>query len=171
MTVKIFVDTNILVYARDSTEPAKQSVAEQWLRQLWHEQSGRTSTQVLSEYYNTVTRKLEPGLDADAAWQDVQALFTWKPQSMDKEVLSRAREIEQRSNLSWWDSMIVSAAQIQGCAILLTEDLQAGTSFDATTIVNPFSTSIAEARAAYAAVMPKPKSRHRTRGRPSLAPT
>ena len=109
MTGPVFVDTNVFVYARDSSEPAKQPVALQWVRQLWAQQRGRTSTQVLSEFYTTVTRKLDPGIDADAAWQDVLALFAWQPQATDRDLLTRARELERRFRLQWWDSMIVAA--------------------------------------------------------------
>jgi predicted nucleic acid-binding protein len=65
MTVPVFVDPNVLVYARDASEPSKQSIASEWLDHLWHDRSGRTSTQVLSEYYVTVARKLSPGLHGD----------------------------------------------------------------------------------------------------------
>lgn len=62
MSATVFVDTNVFVYARDASEPEKQAVAAQWVRELWTTQAGRTSVQVLSEYYATVTRKLKPGL-------------------------------------------------------------------------------------------------------------
>ena len=167
MTAPVFVDTNVLVYARDAGERGKQAAADQWIRQLWLEQRGRTSTQVLSEYYTTVTRKLKPGLDPDEAWQDVLALLAWEPQEINREVLVRAREIERRYRLSWWDSMIVAAAQCQDCPILLSEDLQDRMRFDGTTVVNPFTISVAEARATYSTTSSKPISRHRRRGRPA----
>jgi predicted nucleic acid-binding protein len=165
MTEPVFVDTNIFVYARDAGEHVKQAAAEQWIRRLWIEQRGRTSTQVLSEFYTTVTRKLTPGIDRDRAWQDVLALLAWEPRDIDRDLLVRAQDIERRFNLSWWDSLIVAAAQSQGCPILLSEDFQNGMRFDETTVVNPFTTSIAEARASYPAA--KPMSRHRSRGRPA----
>jgi predicted nucleic acid-binding protein len=169
MTAPVFVDTNIFVYARDAGERVKQQAAEQWLRQLWIEQRGRTSLQVLSEFYVTVTRKLDPGLNPNEAWKDVAALLSWEPQPIDRQVLLRARDIERRFTLSWWDSLIVSAAQLQDCVILLSEDLQHDMNFDGTTVVNPFTTSVAEARASYTTRVPKPRSRHRSRGRPTKA--
>ena len=165
MTEPVFVDTNVFVCARDAGERVKQAAAEQWIRRLWIEQRGRTSVQVLSEFYTTVTRKLAPGLDRDQAWQDVLALLAWDPSDIDRDLLVRARDIERRFNLSWWDSLIVAAAQSQGCPILLSEDFQDGMRFDETTVVNPFTTGIAEAPASYA--VPKPISRHRSRGRPA----
>ena len=68
MTAPVFVDTNIFVYARDAGARIKQTAAEDWIRQLWLEQRGRTSLQVLSEFYTTVTRKLDPGVAQDEAW-------------------------------------------------------------------------------------------------------
>ena len=72
----VFVDTNVFLYARDAGEAAKQPHAAAWLVYLWREQIGRTSVQVLSEYYVNVTRKLNPGLPAEEAWDDVEALLT-----------------------------------------------------------------------------------------------
>ena len=168
MTATVFVDTNILVYARDASEPAKQSVAAGRLRELWTEQRGRTSIQVLSEYYTTVTRKLRPGLSADEAWEDVAALLAWEPQAVDRTVIVRAHEIERRHSLSWWDSMIVAAAQLQDCAVLLSEDLQHDWTCGTVTVRNPFVEHTEETRASYAA-LPAPVSRHRRRGRPRAA--
>jgi predicted nucleic acid-binding protein len=165
MTVAVFVDTNVFVYARDASEPSKQARATEWLRELWLEQRGRTSVQVLSEYYTTVTRKLRPGIEPDEAWDDVNALFAWQPQKIDRPLLESAREIERRHALSWWDSMIVAAAQLQNCEVLLSEDLQHDWTCGTVTVRNPFADRIEEARPSYAAFA-APISRHRPRGRP-----
>jgi len=98
MTAAVFVDTNVFVYARDASEAMKQPRAA-WLERLWRDQLGRTSAQVLSEYYVSVTRKLVPGLPPDVAWDDLSALFTWRPQPIDETLLQRGREIEQRHRL------------------------------------------------------------------------
>jgi predicted nucleic acid-binding protein len=165
MTATVFVDTNVLVYARDASEPLKQPRAAEWLHELWTDQRGRTSIQVLSEYYTTVTRKLRPGLPADEAWEDVTALLAWEPQEIDRTVIVRARDIERRHSLSWWDAMIVAAAQLQNCEVLLSEDLQHGWTCGTVTVRNPFVEGTEDARASYAA-SPAPVSRHRPRGRP-----
>ena len=168
MNATVFVDTNVFVYARDASEPKKQPTAAEWIRELWIEQRGRTSMQVLSEYYATVTRKLDPGLKPDEAWEDISALLAWEPQEIGRNVLIRAREIERRFALSWWDSMIVAAAQLQNCALLLTEDLQHGLVCGTVTVRNPFADTVAEEQARYVA-QPTPVSRHRARGRPHSA--
>ena len=164
MSATVFVDTNVFVYARDAAEPNKQPAAAAWIRELWVEQRGRTSIQVLTEFYATVTRTLDPGLNPDEAWDDVHALFAWNPQPVDRSVLGLARRIERRYRLSWWDALIVAAAELQSCAVLLTEDLQHGATYGSVRVRNPFVTGIAEPEVLYAA--PKPVSRHRARGRP-----
>lgn len=165
MTVPVFVDTNVFLYARDAGEPARQPRAAAWLEFLWREQLGRTSVQVLSEYYVNVTRTLEPGLPPEDAWDDVKALFTWHPHPIDVALLERGREIEQRHRLSWWDSLVLGAAQLQGCALLLTEDLQDGGVYGGVTVRSPFTLELGEAAAIYT-VTPVAASRHPPRGRP-----
>lgn len=169
MTAAVFVDTNVLVYVRDAGEPVKQPAAASWIERLWMEQSGRTSIQVLNEFYVTVTRKLRPGMAPEDAWADVHALLAWDPQPIDRELVLRARDVERRHRLSWWDAMIVAAAQLQGCTLLLTEDLQDGWHCDGVTVCNPFTTLVSEDRVRYEPT-PAPKSRHRPRGRPRREP-
>jgi len=108
----VFVDTNVLVYHRDSTEPAKQRRAAEWMARLWDEGTGRVSVQVLHEYYVTVTRKLDPGLPQEEAREDIAALRAWNPLSPDAEILEYARAVQDRYGLSFWDAMIVAAAWI-----------------------------------------------------------
>ena len=165
MTAPVFVDTNVFLYARDAGEPRKQPRAAEWLAHLWQERLGRTSLQVLSEYYVNVTRKLDPGLPAAEAWDDVTALFAWQPHPVDASLMQRAREIERRYRLSWWDSLVVAAAQLQDCALLLTEDLQDGATFGSVTVRSPFALSANEPAARYEAG-PAARSRHPPRGRP-----
>jgi predicted nucleic acid-binding protein len=135
-----FVDTNVLVYARDASEPAKQPAAERWLRLLWATRSGRVSSQVLNEYYTVVTEKLRPGLGRDEARADVRNLTAWAPVPTDGPVVEGAWTVQDRHGLSWWDALVVSAAQVAGCAWLLTEDLQHGQALDGVTVVDPFLT-------------------------------
>jgi predicted nucleic acid-binding protein len=165
MTAPVFVDTNVLVYARDAREGEKQARAAAWLAHLWRERLGRSSLQVLSEYYVCLTRKLTPRVPPVEAWDDARTFFAWRPQAIDEALFARAHEIEQRFQLSWWDSMIVGAAQLQDCAVLLTEDLHDGTVFGGVTVRSPFTLAVGEGAAAYAA-RPGPTSRHRRRGRP-----
>ena len=166
MTAPCFVDANVFIYVRDSRNAAKQTRAVEWIARLWQGRSGRTSLQVLSEYYAVATRKLVPRIPADEAWEDVRELFAWGPHPVDEALLRRAREVEQRWRLSWWDSMVVAAAQLQDCALLLSEDFQDGAVFAGVTVRSPFTLDVREPSAVYAAMPLVAASRHRGRGRP-----
>jgi predicted nucleic acid-binding protein len=168
MTGFVFVDSNVLIYARDPGAPQKQARAMDWLAYLWREGLGRTSTQVLSEFYVNVTGKIANRITKEEAWQEISTFLTWRPQPIDATLLARAHEIERRWRLSWWDAMVVAAAQLQGCSVLLTEDLQDGAVFDGVTVRSPFTLDAREPEAVYAAA-PVMAGRHRPRGRPRKA--
>jgi predicted nucleic acid-binding protein len=138
MSVKVFVDTNILVYSRDASEPGKQQQAMAWMARLWETGSGRLSFQVLQEFYVTVTQKLKPGLDVIRAQTDVRTLLTWRPLSIDARTMEGAWFIQERHGLNWWDALIVASAQISGCTYLLTEDLQESQLLGNLGVINPF---------------------------------
>ncbi|MDE0189310.1 MAG: PIN domain-containing protein [bacterium] len=134
-----FVDTHVLVYARDASEPEKQPVAREWIDRLWRTRQGRLSVQVLNEYYVTVTRKLHPGMSMGDARADVRDLMSWNPTPVDAALLSRAWAVERRFGLQYWDALIVASAQWSGCRHLLTEDLQDGQELDGVLVMNPFT--------------------------------
>jgi predicted nucleic acid-binding protein len=138
MSGPVFVDTNVLVYARDASEKEKQPRAFLWLSSLWESRKGRLSFQVLHEYYVTVTQKLTPGLKREEARRDVRALMTWRPIPWGAPLLDGAWAAEQTYGLSFWDALIVSAAQLADCAFVLTEDLQHGQSIDGLKVLSPF---------------------------------
>jgi len=163
MTGPCFVDANVFVYARDPRDPLKQSRAVEWIDVLWRERLGRTSAQALSEFYAVATRKL--GFPAERAWQYAERYFAWRPVAVDEALLRRAREVEQRHRLSWWDAMIAAAAQLQDCELLLTEDLQDGMAIGSVTVRSPFALAVGESAGRYD-VAPRAVSRHRPRGRP-----
>jgi len=165
MTGRTFVDSNVLVYARDTRDRAKQARAADWLAMLWRARTGRIGIQVLSEYYVTVTRKLRPGLSADEAWDDVRLLMSWRPQPLDEQLLEHGRDIERRFRLSWWDSLVVAAAQLQDCSTLLSEGFQNGMEFDTVVVSNPFALKAGESGPPYN-VAETAIPRHRPRGRP-----
>jgi len=144
MTVRVFVDTNVFVCARDRTDEAKQRRAMEWLAVLWDERAGRLSWQVLQEYYVTATRKLQPPREPGDAREDVASLIAWQPIAVELSMIDGAWAIEDRFGLSWWDALIVAAAQAGGCTHLLTEDLQDGQAFGDLVVVDPFAHEPAE---------------------------
>jgi predicted nucleic acid-binding protein len=169
MTALVFVDTNVLVYARDPRDSVKQLKARDWIRLLWDGQRGRTSAQVLSEFYEVVTRKFKQAVSRDEAWEELQSYLEWNPQPINTEVLIRAHEIERRHLLSWWDCLVVAAAQVQGCVLLLSEDMQDGADYGGVVVRSPFTLGVADEASSYAP-LPKIVSRHRGRGRPRRNP-
>jgi predicted nucleic acid-binding protein len=146
MTAPVFVDTNVLVYSRDARDAAKHERAREWVEFLWDTKRGRVSRQVLHEYYVTVTRKLRPGLPVEEARSDVRTLFHWLT-AVDPEVLiESAWSFQDRCSLSFWDALILGAAQSMGCSFLLSEALPAGQELEGIRVVSPFATRPSELR-------------------------
>jgi predicted nucleic acid-binding protein len=165
MAALVFVDTSLLLYARDTRDAIKRATASEWMRMLWSQERGRTSVQVLIEYYEVITRRF-PAVRAEDVWEDVRYyLSAWNPQPLDSEVLDLAHDVESHYRLSWWDCLIVGAAQAQNCLLLLSEDLQDGAEYGGVVVRSPFTLRIADEAAAYS-LPPRQVIRHRGRGRP-----
>ena len=137
-TEKVFVDTNILLYAHDKDAGIKQERAAERLRELWESESGRLSTQVLQEFYVNVTQKIKKPLGLDPAREVVRNYALWVESPITPRTIVRASEISEIWRLAFWDSMIVAAAEQDGAAQLLSEDLQAGQVIAGIKVVNPF---------------------------------
>lgn len=169
MTDLCFVDANVLVYLFDPRDAVKQARADAWREVLWHEHRGRTSVQAISEAYVTLKR-LQGGAKNDMLWEEMARYLAWDPQPVDAAVLQRAHEIELRWKVSWWDCLIVAAAQVQNCELLLSEDFQDGMQFGSVTARSPFTLEARQPAPRYelaAAVV----SDHRPRGRPRRSAT
>ena len=138
MSAKVFVDTNILVYARDSSEKEKQITANLWMAYLWKTRLGRLSYQSCNEYYVVTTQRLKPGLSKKEARDDINAFEAWNPLSINRTTIENAWRIQDKYQFSWWDSLILSAAQIQDCKYILSEGLQHEQAIDDVKIINPF---------------------------------
>jgi predicted nucleic acid-binding protein len=134
-----FIDTNILVYAHDVDAGEKHATAREMVSELWNTRTGALSTQVLQEFYVTVTRKLPKPLDRTTARQLVREYSRWRMQPIRVSHIVSASEIEERYQLSFWDALIVAAAQHLGAARILSEDLQAGSTIAGIKIQNPLA--------------------------------
>jgi predicted nucleic acid-binding protein len=143
MTALYFVDTNVLVYQNDVSNPRKKEAADEWMARLWREASGRVSYQVLIEYYANAVR-LWPRDSLEQVRADIRDLWDWEPMPIDGQVIELAWDTQSRNGLSWWDSLIVAAADLSGCDHLLTEDLQDGQQIGPVRVVNPFTHDPAE---------------------------
>lgn len=140
MTALVFVDTNVLVYSRDARNASKQQRAHAWMEFLWNSKRGRVSPQVLHEYYETVTRKLKPGLTPEEARTDVRALFHWLVPIEAPLVLEAAWHFQAKGSFSFWDALILGAAQTMDCGFVLSEDMGAGQAIEGMRVVDPFRT-------------------------------
>ena len=138
MTDKVFVDTNILVYAHDLDAGDKQGLAADIVSRLWESRNGVLSTQVLQEFYVTLTRKVSSPLSKLEARKLVQKYSHWNVVLNDPSIISQASEIEESYNLSFWDALIVSAAYSQNVPTIFTEDLNHGQIIEGISIKNPF---------------------------------
>ena len=138
MSRPVLVDANVLVYADDVSNPDKSARSAEWLDALWASHRGRVSTQVLNEYYVTVTRKLAQALTLGDARANVRRYQLWQPWPIDHQTVETAWGIEARFGVHYWDALVVAAAQQSGCEYVLTEDLQHAQKIGAVTVINPF---------------------------------
>jgi predicted nucleic acid-binding protein len=139
MTARTFVDSNILIYAHNADAGSKQQRAADQLTELWESGTGVMSTQVLQEFYVNVTRKIGMPLSASAAREVVRDYAVWIESPITAATIARASEIGEIWKISFWDAMILSAAEQSGAERLLTEDLNAGRKIVGIEIVSPFS--------------------------------
>jgi predicted nucleic acid-binding protein len=140
MPARAFLDTNVLVYAADDGEPRKRDLARAI---LYTDEPGQlvVSTQVLSEFYVVVTRKLaRPMSESDAA-AAVDELAKLPTVIADAELVRSGIAVSREDRLSFWDGLIVAAAATGGCDRLLTEDLSHGARIGSVRVENPFVTS------------------------------
>lgn len=138
MTGPVFVDTSVLLYAVDDTDLGKRDRARLWLTVCWQRRCGRLSTQVLNEYYANARRRFSSAISAGDARAEVRRYQLWKPWLIDQATVDTAWAAESRYQINYWDALVVAAAQHQGCAWLLTEDLQHDQCIDTLRIVDPF---------------------------------
>lgn len=136
--VLVFVDTAVLLHGVDDADPVRRDQARQWLATLWTRRTGRLSTQVLNEFYNSARQMFAGNVSRGDARAEVRRYQSWNPWQIDHATVESAWAVESRFGLSWWDSLVVAAAQQQGCRYLLTDHLQHGQQIDRLQIINPF---------------------------------
>jgi predicted nucleic acid-binding protein len=135
---KVFVDTNILIYAYDVSAGAKHTNAARILSDLWATGRGVVSTQVLQEFFVSVTRKIPKPINDHLAASLVRDLLRWELVVNDGEFILEAASLISRYLFSFWDCLIIQAALKSSCDILLSEDLSDGQVIESTRIRNPF---------------------------------
>ena len=140
MSDRYFVDTNILMYAHDTAAGDKHARAKALVEDLWQNRSGVVSTQVLQELAVNLRRKARKPLDAKATRDIVADYLTWQVVVNSGESILEAFELEVRYQISFWDALIVQAAQASGAEILYSEDLSDGQAYGSVRVVNPLPT-------------------------------
>jgi predicted nucleic acid-binding protein len=133
---RVFLDTNVIVYADDQSAGVKRSRALAVLRELVAQSRAVLSTQVLQEYFVVATRKL--GVPPAVARQKVDALARLDVVVIRPELVLAAIDLHRLHQISFWDALIVRCAVTAGCSRLFSEDLQDGQVLDGVRIENPF---------------------------------
>ena len=136
MSERVFIDTNIFVYADDEAEPTKRTKARHVLSGLIREGRAVVSTQVMQEYFVTAIKKL--GLSPERARARVEALYRLDVVVIRPELVFGAIDLHRLNSISFWDALIVKAASVSGCTRLLSEDLSHGHVLDGVKIESPF---------------------------------
>jgi predicted nucleic acid-binding protein len=137
MSDKQFVDTNILVYAHDRSAGAKYERARALVESLWHSGGGVLSTQVLQELSVNLLQKIRKPLPVSEVRQLIVDYSTWQVVMNTAESVIHALDLAARFRTSFWDAMILHAAEASGATVLYTEDLARGQKYGSVRIVNP----------------------------------
>ena len=135
----VFVDSNVLVYAYDSSNRAKHERARRIVDELWREGRGHISTQVLQEFFVTIRQKVLPPVPLTDARRIVVNLGRWKRHEPTVADVVEAIDIHRDYKISFWDAMIVRSASALGCDVLWTEDLNDGQAYRGVRARNPFA--------------------------------
>ncbi len=137
MSDRCFVDTNILVYAHDRSAGVKHERAQRLMEQLWDSGRGVLSTQVLQELCINLRRKVRRPLPLSEVRQLMVDYSTWEIVTNTPDSVVQALDLEGRYKLSFWDALILQAAEISGASILYSEDFATGQRYRTIQVVNP----------------------------------
>jgi len=135
---KVFVDTNVIVYAYDKNAGEKHRVAADIMTDLWRSGLGTISTQVLQEFFVTLTKKISVPMDISVVRETIRRLSKWDVLLIDADMIIRATELQERYKYSFWDSMIIASAIAGRARTILSEDLADGQIIQGISIRNPF---------------------------------
>lgn len=136
MSERVFLDTNVLIYADDLDAGPKNRVAREVLERVLRDGTGVVSTQVLQEFFVVATKKL--GVDPEVARRKVELLGVLDTVRIDLEEILAAIDLHRLHTISFWDALIVRCAATAGCKQLYSEDLQQGRVLAGVRITNPF---------------------------------
>lgn len=138
MTGRLFVDTNILIYALDPADPPKRKASADLLRMAISSRILTLSPQSLNECYRVLTqrRRLVP---QDEARGFVRLLAPWAIAPLDAATTVRAFDVQDETRTSWWDSLLLASALAAGCRLFVSEDFSDGYEIGKMRVANPFN--------------------------------
>lgn len=136
----VFVDTNVMIYMRDPSDPARREVATTWVERLASRGLIVVSPQVLNEFVSVSLKRFDEPLDEIVT--RVRFLSAFCTAELTSSTTVRALELRGGRMLSWWDALLVASALDYGCDVLLSEDLQDGWAIDGLRVLNPFTADI-----------------------------
>jgi predicted nucleic acid-binding protein len=134
---KVFVDTNILVYAHDAAAGEKHSRAKALVSQIWNDRCGVLSTQVLQEFYVNIRKKAAAPVSTAEAKQWLTDYLNWEIVVNDGNAVIEAIDLEERYQVSFWDALILHAANSAGASVVYSEDLNRGQQYADLVVQNP----------------------------------
>jgi predicted nucleic acid-binding protein len=143
MSGRVFVDTNVLVYAHDVSTGVKHERARSLVERLWQERTGAVSTQVLQELYVSLRRKAVRSLPSDEARAVIADYLRWEVVVNNGESILEAIALEERYRISFWDALVIQASRACGALTLYSEDLSDGQVYDSVRVVSPFGPNTA----------------------------
>lgn len=144
MSDKVFFDSNILIYVYDTRDQIKQSQAQELLLNATQSQTAVLSAQVLGEFFVVVTRKIRQPMSPSEAAEVIAELGALEVMPLDFSLVQRAIVTQQKYGTSYWDSLIISAAERAGCVRIYSEDLNNGQLYHGIEVQNPFQPRVAK---------------------------
>lgn len=140
MTARFLVDTNLLVYIYDRSEPAKQKIAETLYDRLTLSGRGVISTQIMAEFFNVATRRLSQPLPPEVAYRRLENYQrSWDVVNMTPTIVLEAVRGVIDHQLSFWDALIWATAKLNQIPVILSEDFRSGASLEGVRFINPLS--------------------------------
>lgn len=144
MTPAVFVDTNVLIYARDRKAEDKRAKARAWLTALGETGLGHLNLQVINEFTRWVLAHEGQRRRIEDVRGEVDALRAWGDKPLDEDEVELAWAVRRRLGYQWFDCLLIAAAEFAGCEYFLTENMGRGAAFHSVKLINPFETAPSE---------------------------
>jgi len=139
MSVRAFLDTNVIVYSFDNRDPRKQEKALSILNMFFTQDCYYISTQIVQEFCNVALTKMHSRMDLSTVREFIGTFPEQRVCDIDMSTIDYALHVKDSFGYSFWDSLVLASAVRAGCSMLYTEDMSHGQVIEGVTIQNPFS--------------------------------